>query len=65
MRRPSYREALRWLLLNDDTEWLNDARHGLSVSTALVADLFGVDDERIVADLLRLRERMRKAGEVS
>lgn len=53
MKRPSYREAIRWLARNDDTEWLTE-QHGIeSVSTALVADLFGIDVDRVAQDLRR------------
>lgn len=51
MKRASYREAIAWLAFNDDTHWLHDADPIESVSTALVADLFGVDVERVTRDL--------------
>ena len=64
MRRPGYREAMEWLVLNDDVEWatfdLPDARASVSVTGALVCDLFGVDVERLRADIRRGIERLRK-----
>ena len=54
MKRPGYREALRWIIFNDDTSWLTDEYGSLSVTAALVADLFGVSDERIIKDLKRV-----------
>jgi hypothetical protein len=61
MKRPGYREALTWLVENDDTEWVtkdpndpNDGGGALSVTAALVADMFGVDDERVRKDLARM-----------
>jgi hypothetical protein len=52
-KRPGYREALSWIALNDDTQWLDDDEPIISVSTALVADLFGKDEATIIADLRR------------
>lgn len=55
-----YRDALRWILDNDDTEWL-DPEEGVasssSVTASLVADIYGRTDDEVRADLLRLRER--------
>ena len=53
MKRPSYRMAIQWLADNDDNEWLKDERPVASVATSLVADLFGVSDDRVTADLRR------------
>ncbi|WP_336057340.1 hypothetical protein [Nitratireductor sp. CH_MIT9313-5] len=60
MKRPSYRHAIAWLAHNDDTQWLNDEDPIESVSTALVADLFGVDVERVTRDLRRFIKRTAK-----
>jgi hypothetical protein len=60
MKRPGYREAIDWIAYNDDTEWLkpndwnnNGADLSPSVTACLVADLFGVDTDRVTADLKR------------
>lgn len=57
MRRPSYRDALRWLVMNDDCNWLDypadDGMGSMSVSAALAADMFDVGDDRIRADLIK------------
>lgn len=53
MKRPGYREAIKWIALNDDTEWLNDVEPIESVTAALVQDLFGVDRKRLLKDLRR------------
>lgn len=49
----SYREALEWLLANDDLTGFIDRPDDPipTVSCALVADLFGVTDEELLADL--------------
>ncbi|MGX7874396.1 hypothetical protein ACVDG5_018040 [Mesorhizobium sp. ORM6] len=38
---------------NDDTEWLQDDEPIISVTAALVADIFEVASERVIADLRR------------
>lgn len=54
MARASYKSAITWLVNNDDNEWLRDARYGsVSVTAALVADLWGKDDNTVAQDLLR------------
>jgi hypothetical protein len=59
MKRPGYRAALDWIARNDDCEWLKLGEQvPLSVTAALVADLFGVDDKRIVRDLQRVHKRV-------
>ena len=57
-KRMGYRETLRWLIDNDDTTWLEDAEHGIiSVTACLVADIFDVDQDKVTADLKRVKER--------
>lgn len=55
MKRPSYREAIQWLIDNDDNEWLDDEGPIVSVTAALVADLFGIDIDRVITDLRKKR----------
>jgi hypothetical protein len=57
--RPSYRAAIIWMVLNDDTEWADDAEPSLSVTAALVADLFGRTDAEVLASL---RREIRRHG---
>lgn len=64
MKRPGYREAIFWLANNDDIEWVgedgddpNDAMRSPSVTACLVADLFGVDTERVRVDVRREHRR--------
>lgn len=56
-RRPSFRDAIDWMASNDDTEWaIHDAADpegAISVTGALVADLFGRTDEEVRAALYR------------
>lgn len=52
--RASYRKALIWLAINDDCYWLADGVNApLSVSASMVADLFGIEDAKVKADLRR------------
>ena len=60
MKRASYRDAVAWIAYNDG-EGDYDARsvayvQGM-ISTLLVADLFGVEPERVARDVVRLRSR--------
>ena len=58
----SYRSAIEWMALNDDTEWVKDGEPdcGLSVTAALVADLFGKTDEKVKRDLARAVAKMKQ-----
>ena len=64
MKRPGYREAVEWLVLNDDVEWATfdppDACASVSVTGALVCDLFGVETERLRSDNRLGIKRLRK-----
>lgn len=57
---PGYRESLRWICLNDDTEFLfdEDPMECPSVSVALVADQFRKDPKTVVQDLTRMFEQI-------
>ena len=61
MRRPGYREAVRWIAYNDDAEWTRDAEPVISVTGALVCDLFDVTTERLVADIRRELAKIDRA----
>lgn len=58
MLRPGYREAIEWIASNDDCYWLGDHDAIISVSAAMVRDLWGVDDAKLIKDLTRA---LRKA----
>lgn len=64
VKRPGYREAITWMALNDDTEWVTEfaeVEEPASVTACMVADLFGVTQERVTEDLRRaLKKRDRK-----
>lgn len=65
MKRASYREAVRWIAANDDTAWITEPIGGdiiPSVSACLVADLFGVSEVRLIADVTRALEKLNTDG---
>jgi len=51
-RQASYREAIRWIVENDDIEWLDNGDPE-SVTAVLVADLYRRSVEEVTADLRR------------
>lgn len=57
MKRPSLKQAIEWIALNDNAgngDSVEDvARY---VTTALVADLFEVPDERVAERIMKVRE---------
>jgi len=60
MKRPSYRAAIYWLAWNDgggDPECLDPVHVSEMVSVALVADLFGVPEEKVAQDVVRKRKQ--------
>lgn len=59
MKRPSYREALGWLVLNSDTSSLELEDRYFTVEMLLVCDLFGVSEEKFAADLIKAKAKMR------
>lgn len=61
-RRARYRDAIDWMALNGDTEWLRDNDDELipSVTASLVADLFGRTTEEMTADLRRALHKQER-----
>lgn len=43
----AYRDALQWLIDNDDNEWLRDDDPIISVTASLVADIYGRSQETL------------------
>lgn len=52
-KRPGYRESIEWLAHNDDCYWLADDEPCISVSAAMVRDLFDMPQDKLVKDLRR------------
>ena len=55
----TYKQAIDWILNNDDTDWVNNNPDLPSVTACLVADLFGKTDEQVL-DSLRKRKKILK-----
>jgi len=58
MKRPSYRYAIAWVAENDsggsaDALYPDEVQH--LITAALVADLFGVPQEKVGEDIVRYR----------
>lgn len=57
-----YRDAIQWIVIQDDTNWVDEpladaAVPVLSVTAALVADLFGKTDVEVVKDIKKALRR--------
>ena len=64
MKRASYREAIRWIAENDDTEFMDkyaEMKDAVieSVTVAIVVDIFDVERARVLADLNRALKKRR------
>lgn len=56
--RMGYKEALDWIIQNDDTLWLLDEEPIASVTATLIADIFQSGNvDKVTADLLKRIER--------
>ncbi len=60
MKRSGYREAIKWIADNDDTECLFGEYPSEPVTLSMVADIYGVDIEKATADLKRMLEKQAK-----
>lgn len=60
----TYKQAIEWIALNDDTDFLDDTEvDTISVTASMVADLFSKDDETVVRDLRRaIKRENRRIG---
>jgi hypothetical protein len=56
-----YRDAVRWVILNDDVHWLDGEDESPSVTACYLADIYGRDTEETVADLRRAKARERRS----
>ena len=59
MKRASYRDAIDWIAQNDsagDDDAYEPERVRELVSSVLVADIFGVESERVGRDVVKRRE---------
>lgn len=59
-KRPGYREAIRWIAANDDTDDLMNGHDANPVTVCLVSDLFGKPDAEVANDVVREVNRMSR-----
>jgi hypothetical protein len=53
-----YKDAIFWIVANDDTEFLDDGPDSsISVTASFAADMFGKTDAQVRADLIFERAR--------
>lgn len=57
-KQASYRDGLEWIALNDEPGELDWEPVSGSISTILLADLFGLDPEVTAQQIVDLRKRM-------
>jgi hypothetical protein len=63
MKRASYRKAVEWIALNDETAVSEDVDTIAGyISTLLAADLFDIEPERVAKDVLRYRKEHAPAA---
>lgn len=64
MRRASYREAVDWIAQNDsagDCDACEEPVVAAYPTTVLVADIFGLDAQRVARDVVRRRRQLERA----
>lgn len=59
MKRASYREGVEWIALNDSAgeDAYNEEAIAGFISTCLLADLFGVEREKVATDIVKFRKK--------
>lgn len=58
MKRPCYMEAIEWIAYNDgpgDADATDVGRLSGTISVALVADMFGIDQDSVARAVVRYR----------
>lgn len=59
MKRPGYRFGVEWIALNDDPDVTDEEMILGTLTVGMLADLFGVTQERVAADVVRYRHKER------
>jgi len=61
MKRASYRQAIEWIVMNDEGATdMTEQECGELVTACLVADLFGVCSDKVAHDIHRARQKEYK-----
>ena len=56
--RACYKNAIGWIVLEDDNCWLSEEGASPSVTACLVADIFGKSIEQVTRDLRREHKKL-------
>ena len=64
MRAIPYKQAIEWMIRNDDTDFLDDENGCLSVTGSIVADIYGKLSVEVWEDLYKMKNKLRKQGEI-
>lgn len=56
-KNASYRQAVRWIAFNDEEDCMDVETMSGMISVQLIADIFGHNDEKVAADVIRLRKK--------
>lgn len=59
MKRASYRDGIAWIALNYETSETDVDTIAADITACLLADLFGVDVQRVAADVARYRSKVQ------
>jgi hypothetical protein len=57
MKRPSYREGVEFIALNDDPNNTDPETVMGTLTVGLLSALFGVTHDRVASDVVRFREK--------
>lgn len=57
MARASYRKAVEWIALNDDTAETDARNMSYTISVLLIADIFGKDPMGVANAVIRFRKK--------
>lgn len=60
MKRASYRHAVDWIAVNDETAEMDLGYIADFVSVLLIADIFDVDPHKVARDVLKIRQKERR-----
>lgn len=55
--KPSYKKAIEFIALNDESKEMNIGNMVDLISVVLVADLFGKDPLKVASDVIKFREK--------
>lgn len=64
MRRPGYREGVRWIADNDEPRLLEEKLVINQLTALLLSDLFGVEPSQVARDVIKIRKREKIVREV-